>query len=313
MSAPAFQFYAQDFLTGVMYLTNEEIGIYIKMLAKQWTDGKIPKKRLGFLVGINWEDLSEELQEKFADCGDYIINERLEMEREKQFSYRKKQSENGKKGGRPKKNGEIEEFEEEFEEENEKEESIDNVEDTETKKAKITQPFLKKKAKKSSSTEDEDEVEDEEEIEKEEENEKEEKTRAEKIQIGENRLVKKRQKPKAPPPREIVMPFDSDVFASIWQQWRDYKAKEHKFYYKSEQSEQAALVDLNNKAGGVEAVAMGIIRQSMANGWKGFFELKNENNGKVTGKTGREATGKDVDTASAFAKIDAMLGGYGAR
>ena len=43
---PAFQFYAQDFLTGVMYLTNEEVGIYIKMISKQWTDGQIPKKRL---------------------------------------------------------------------------------------------------------------------------------------------------------------------------------------------------------------------------------------------------------------------------
>ena len=102
--APAFQFYAQDFLTGVIYLTNEEIGIYIKMLAKQWTDGKIPKKRLGFLVGYEWDKLSDELKEKFEDLGDYVLNERLEKEREKRLKFSDKQAENGKKGGRPKKN-----------------------------------------------------------------------------------------------------------------------------------------------------------------------------------------------------------------
>jgi len=80
-NTPSFQFYAQDFLTGVMYLTNEEIGIYIKMLAKQWTDGKIPKKRLGFLVGFEWETLSEELRTKFKDCGEYVFCSELESKR----------------------------------------------------------------------------------------------------------------------------------------------------------------------------------------------------------------------------------------
>lgn len=105
MKAPAFQFYAQDFLTGVMYLTNEEIGIYIKMLAKQWTDEKIPKKRLGFLVGCEWEKLSIELKNKFEDKGEYIVNKRLEEEREKKMKFLKKQSLNGKKGGRGLKKG----------------------------------------------------------------------------------------------------------------------------------------------------------------------------------------------------------------
>lgn len=101
---PAFQFYAQDFLTGVMYLTNEEIGIYIKMLAKQWTDEKIPKKRLGLFVGLEWGMFSDELKSKFEEKGDYIINIRLEIEREKKLSFLDKQSINGKKGGRPRLN-----------------------------------------------------------------------------------------------------------------------------------------------------------------------------------------------------------------
>lgn len=130
---PAFQFYAQDFLTGVMYLTNEEVGIYIKMLAKQWTDGKIPKKRLGLFLGYEWDNLSEELKCKFIDKGEYVINERLEVEREKKNIFLKKQQMNGKKGGRPPKSvnlknpkeTQINPLEEEEEIEKEKEKEID--------------------------------------------------------------------------------------------------------------------------------------------------------------------------------------------
>lgn len=100
---PSFQFYAQDFLTGVMYLTNEEKGIYITMLAKQWTDERIPKKRLGFLVGIEWDSFSEELKSKFTDHGDYLVNNRLEEERIKKVKFIEKQGKNGSLGGRPKK------------------------------------------------------------------------------------------------------------------------------------------------------------------------------------------------------------------
>ena len=74
---PAFQFYPQDFLTGVMYLTMEERGMYITLLSIQWSKNKIPKKRLGFILGIEWEEVPELVKEKFVDEGDYLINERL--------------------------------------------------------------------------------------------------------------------------------------------------------------------------------------------------------------------------------------------
>lgn len=132
MKAPSFQFYAQDFLTGIMYLTNEEVGIYIKMLAKQWTDKKIPKKRLGLFVGLEWDSFSLELKGKFIDKGEYIINERLEIEREKKEKFFERQSINGKKGGRPKINKpklnpnvtQKKPLEDEDEKENEKEDVI---------------------------------------------------------------------------------------------------------------------------------------------------------------------------------------------
>lgn len=99
--SPQFQFYAQDFLTGCTYLTNEEIGMYIKMLCKQWTDGKIPKKRVGFLLGYEWVSISDELKSKFIDDGEFLMNERLELERVKKIAFRDKQIKNGQKGGRP--------------------------------------------------------------------------------------------------------------------------------------------------------------------------------------------------------------------
>tara|TARA_R110002126_G_scaffold71504_2_gene179342 strand:+ start:3032 stop:3748 length:717 start_codon:yes stop_codon:yes gene_type:complete len=103
--APAFQFYAQDFLTGVMDLTMDERGLYITLLARQWAifDEKgIPKKRLALLVGFEWDNLPEMIKEKFDDNGDYFFNSRL-MESFKQLkSYKEKQRLNGQKGGRPK-------------------------------------------------------------------------------------------------------------------------------------------------------------------------------------------------------------------
>lgn len=101
MASPQFPFYAQDFLTGCVYMTNEEVGMYIKMLCKQWTDGSIPKKRLGLLVGYEWDNFSDELKSKFEDKGDCLINKRLESERNKKVKFLEKQAINGKKGGRP--------------------------------------------------------------------------------------------------------------------------------------------------------------------------------------------------------------------
>ena len=103
--APAFQMYAQDFLTGVMDLTMEERGIYITLLCKQWsvnnTSG-IPKKRLRLFLGYDWENLPEMVKEKFVDNGDYFYNKRLLQIVLDQNAFREKQRLNGLKGGRPK-------------------------------------------------------------------------------------------------------------------------------------------------------------------------------------------------------------------
>jgi hypothetical protein len=80
---------------------------------------------------------------------------------------------------------------------------------------------------------------------------------------------------------EIKNPF-SEQFLKNWNEWKLYKEKEFKFRFKSGQSEQAALSELKTMAKGDESVAIAIIQQSMAKGWKGLFELKNSINGNGT-------------------------------
>lgn len=88
--------------------------------------------------------------------------------------------------------------------------------------------------------------------------------------------------------KEVVYPFDSLEFAEQWVLWKDYKKKDHKFTYKSVQGEQAALKKLAKMSSGIEQVAIDIIHQSLENGWKGFFELKNNSNGNQS-KTPEES------------------------
>lgn len=102
--APAFQFYAQDFLTGTLDMTMEEKGIYITLLSIQWSKGEIPKERLGLLIHRDWNGVPDMVKKKFTDLGNTVINERLHLQKQKMDEFREKQRLNGLKGGRPLKN-----------------------------------------------------------------------------------------------------------------------------------------------------------------------------------------------------------------
>jgi len=89
----------------------------------------------------------------------------------------------------------------------------------------------------------------------------------------------KQAKPQEPAKPVVEYPFESANFKKLWAHWKDYKSREHGFEYASAQSEQAALKKLAKLSNGNERTAMEIIAESMANGWKGFFELnENKNN-----------------------------------
>lgn len=77
----------------------------------------------------------------------------------------------------------------------------------------------------------------------------------------------------------VIFPFTSDDFKRLWSLWKEYRKDQHNFKYKSSSTEQAALTSLTNITQD-EQTAIQVIKQSIANGWKGFFELKNKNNGR---------------------------------
>jgi hypothetical protein len=77
--------------------------------------------------------------------------------------------------------------------------------------------------------------------------------------------------------KTLTHPFSIN-FDFVWQQWRSFKKDEFKFVYKSLETEQIALNELIKLSEAQESVAIEIVMKSIANGWKGFFALKNKSN-----------------------------------
>lgn len=98
MKSPAFQFYPADFLVGIMGFTDEETGIYIKMLAYQWLKGGLPNDPLAIKKVIHSRKKpSENVLKKFEVGSDLMLhNLRLEEERKKQEAFRESRVNNAK-------------------------------------------------------------------------------------------------------------------------------------------------------------------------------------------------------------------------
>jgi len=76
---PAFLFYSQDFVMGTMFLTDEEVGVYIRLLcAQHQLGGIIKKKDFDSIVKGN-----ERVTEKFIETDDGFYNKRLMEEMDK--------------------------------------------------------------------------------------------------------------------------------------------------------------------------------------------------------------------------------------
>lgn len=106
---------------------------------------------------------------------------------------------------------------------------------------------------------------------------------------------------------KIVFPFDSERFLSMWDHWKDYKKVQHRFTFKSKKSEQAQLKELSNLSSANEDSAIAIIEQSIAQGWKGLFQLKNNNNAT---SANRQPTATGGNNADYKTKLAAKMEGY---
>lgn len=99
---PAFLFYPADFLIGTMDMTDEEVGIYMRLLCRQHQKGNVaPTTKIN---GQLMSDLSPEILSKFCkdNQGNYY-NKRLKHEIDKRKKFVDSRKVNGSKGGRPKK------------------------------------------------------------------------------------------------------------------------------------------------------------------------------------------------------------------
>jgi uncharacterized protein YdaU (DUF1376 family) len=103
--APAFQFYAKDFLTGTATMSLAEVGAYVKFLAYQWDVGAVPgtsqeRARVLGCTPTHERNLWLRLSHKFVAVDEGYRNLRLERERKKQEDFRALQSKRGKASAR---------------------------------------------------------------------------------------------------------------------------------------------------------------------------------------------------------------------
>lgn len=97
--APAFQFYADDFLSGTMTFSNEQRGLYIALLCLQWSQGSVRLEDARELAGRMAQERMARVLAKFVDDGQgNLKNARLEVERTKQNDFREAKSEAGRAG-----------------------------------------------------------------------------------------------------------------------------------------------------------------------------------------------------------------------
>ena len=126
---------------------------------------------------------------------------------------------------------------------------------------------------------------------------------------GDKVMVMDKVKDKDKVKEEIELPFVSDFFAEIWNAWKDYKKKEFKFTYKTKQSELAALNELIKISKGHEDQAIKILNQSMANGWKGLFNLKEDAKGTTNNQ--RKLNKHELDNLTNYNYVHSTSYGEG--
>ncbi len=103
--------------------------------------------------------------------------------------------------------------------------------------------------------------------------------------------------------------FVDPMFEEAFSTWLEYKEKQWHFKYKTERSLESAYQELVRLSGCNPCTAMRIVDQSMSNGWKGLFELK-EQYGQTTNTTAvaaKESRRRMSDLAAEIVSRDADI------
>lgn len=84
MKDPAFLFYSSDFLTGTMFMTDEQVGKYIRLMCAQHQKGRLTEKDMLHIC----KSYDEDIWSKFTkDLDGKFYSERLEAEIEKRKNF----------------------------------------------------------------------------------------------------------------------------------------------------------------------------------------------------------------------------------
>lgn len=95
---PAVLLYTSDFLSGTMTMTNEEVGMYIRLLCLQHQKGKLSEKDMLSICKTYVQDIYE----KFEKVDGFYINKRMYEEAEKRSKYTESRRNNAKTKHMPK-------------------------------------------------------------------------------------------------------------------------------------------------------------------------------------------------------------------
>lgn len=91
---PAVLWYTSDFLTGTNHFTNEEIGLYARLLALQHQQGHLSEEFINRIAGKRFPKIWPVVKSKFSiDNEGNFFNERMEKEIEKRKEHSRKQKE----------------------------------------------------------------------------------------------------------------------------------------------------------------------------------------------------------------------------
>lgn len=94
MKNPAVLFYTSDFITGTMFMSNEEVGAYIRCLCMQHQKGHLSNDEMLQICG---DKLLEKVSSKFKkDSKGFYYNKRMDEEIEKRENYSKSRANNRK-------------------------------------------------------------------------------------------------------------------------------------------------------------------------------------------------------------------------
>lgn len=98
--APAFQFYADDFIAGTVDLSPAAVGVYMRFLCYQWSKGALPNerrilRRISGCTDAEFDEVWGEISHKFTEAEGGFQNKRMEKVREIQAT----RAESGSRGG----------------------------------------------------------------------------------------------------------------------------------------------------------------------------------------------------------------------